>query len=150
MVKIRVFKDFDAPRVSKLIRKTLMSSNSKEYPLSLLKPLHDYFTPGKVKILALERYCLIAESGGKIVGTGAFDEDEIKTVFVDPTFQGQGTGKKIMVKLEQKARKEGVRELLVASSLTGVSFYEKLGFKKVRSLMSKHAGRQVQMRKKLS
>lgn len=149
MVKVRIFKDADAAQVSKLIRKTMMSANTKDYPISVLKPLHDYFTPKKVKILASERYCLVAEIDGKIVGTGAIEDGTLKTVFVDPKYQGRGIGKKLIAKLEGRAQKGGVKTMEVAASLTGVQFYEKLGYKRTKTFMSEYAGPQILMKKSI-
>ena len=149
MVKIRIFKEADATQVSKLIRKTLLSTNSQDYPQSTLKPLHDYFTPTKVKILASERYCLVAEDNGKIVGTGALEEGELKTIFVEAKLQRQGIGRQLVSALEKKAQKDGLKSVQVPSSITGASFYAKLGYKKIRSFMSKNAGQQIWMKKKL-
>jgi len=63
-ISIRIFEERDANQVSNVIRDTMMKTNINDYPLTILKPLHDYFTPSKVKILASERYCLVAEVNG--------------------------------------------------------------------------------------
>lgn len=150
MVKVRIFRKADAIQVSRLIRKTLMSTNKKDYPLSILKPLHDYFTPAKVKVLASERFCLVVEEGEKIVATGALEGDRIRTVFVDPKFQRRGIGKKLLGVLEKRALKDGKKYISVAASMTGTDFYRKLSYKKTKVVMDKHAGLQTWMKKRLT
>jgi len=49
--------------------------------MSILKPLHNYFIPSKVKILASERYCLVTEVNGNIVGIGAIEKDEPNNIY---------------------------------------------------------------------
>lgn len=146
-ISIRTFEERDAEQVSNVIRDTMMKSNIEDYPLSILQPLHDYFTPSKVNSLASERYCLVAEADGKIVGTGAIEGDELKTIFILPPYQGLGIGKKLIGCLEKHAISNQVDKLKVPASISGIGFYEKVGYKKGETFKSKHAGFQTWMTK---
>ncbi len=148
-LSIRIFKAEDASQVSEVIRTTMMQTNINDYPLSILKPLHDYFTPTKVKILASERYCLVVEENEKIIGTGSLEEDELKTIFVLPTYQGLGIGMQLIHKLEDYAKAKRTMRLKVPASISGIGFYEKLGYKKGETFISEHAGQQTWMTKEL-
>ena len=146
---IRRFKSEDALAVSKVIRATLLTSNIADYSLDILQPLHDYFTPSKVEILATERYCLVAVYDKLIVATGAFEDGELKTIFVLPKFQGLGIGKQLIKQLEKRAKAENVETMKVPASISGVPFYEKLGYQKIKTFISKNAGQQTLMSKDL-
>jgi len=148
-VTIRFFEEGDAHHVSSVIRDTMMKTNINDYPMSILKPLHDYFTPSKVKILASERYCLVVEVDGKIVGTGALENDELKTIFIIPNYQGLGIGKRLIDSLEKYAISKQVSKLKVPSSISGIGFYKKVGYEEGETFNSKHAGQQTWMTKNL-
>ncbi len=65
---------------------------------------------------------------GRILGTGAIVDDEIKRVFVDPTFQKQGFGRRIMRQLEEAAARQGVGIVRLDASLPSKAFYDRLGY----------------------
>lgn len=117
--------------------------------MSILQPLHDYFTPSKIKQLASERYSLVADEKGLIVGTGSLEGSQLLTIFVHPKHQGKGIGTKIIQHLEGKAEMNKITTLQVHSSITGTDFYSKNGYKKIKTIMSKHAGEQVLMNKEI-
>ena len=77
------------------------------------------------------RSYLIIKNRGKIVGIGALhiyskSLAEIRSLAVDKNYQGQGLGKKIVLGLEQEAKKFGITQLLTLTYQK--EFFEKLGF----------------------
>ena len=82
----------------------------------------------------LESYFII-ESQGKVIGSGGYAYENIKTaricwLFIDPNYHGLGLGKKLVnhcVKILKNDRKLSVIEV-ETSNLT-YKFYEKLNFK---------------------
>jgi len=127
----------------------MLDSNSEDYPMTILQALHDYFTPEKVQILADERYCLVAVFKEEIVGTGAIEDGELKSIFTLPDYQGMGIGTAIMHLIEVHAKQIDLKRIKVAGSLTALSFYEKIGYQKGESFLSKHAGTLTWMHKDL-
>lgn len=146
---VRLFREEDAEAVSTVIRKTMAISNANDYPEEVLDPLRAYFTPEKVGILAKERICLVASVKGAIVGTVSLDQGEVATMFVSPEYQNQGIGTSLFQSLEAFARREGVTELRVPSSVTGEKFYQSLGFQALERIETETAGQQVRMQKPL-
>ncbi|HEU5086320.1 MAG TPA: GNAT family N-acetyltransferase [Roseiflexaceae bacterium] len=146
-VRIREFVAADAEAVSALIQQTMRVSNSRDYAAERLQPLIDYFTPAKVRQLAAERYCLVAETADSIVATAALDGDEIVTFFVEPAQQGGGIGSRLLEALEAFAREQGMEQLRVDASLTGTPFYERKGYLRTGAELDGTAGPQVSMRK---
>jgi ribosomal protein S18 acetylase RimI-like enzyme len=62
------------------------------------------------------------------VGEGAV---EIKNIAVDPAFQGQGIGKKLLEEAIRRCRAEGAREVVIGtgnSSVGQLALYQKVGF----------------------
>lgn len=150
MVKIRAFEPDDASAVSAVIRRTMRVSNSGDYPLDRLQLLIDYFSPEKVLQLSEERHCLVAETGGRVIGTIAIDETELCTFFVRPDCQGQGIGTRLLSAIETIAVAKGLEQLNMHASLTAVPFYERLGYRKTGDDIDGTAGLQIGMRKGLN
>ena len=80
-------------------------------------------------------YCIVAESGGRIVGSNCLDERSIVAglgpITVDPGAQNSGIGKVLMNTLLDRVRDRrlaGVRLLQAAFHNRSLSLYAKLGF----------------------
>jgi len=76
-------------------------------------------------------YVVVAElAPDEIVGVGTLhSEGEVKQCYVTPEALQKGIGKRILGKLEYRARQIGLKELRLNSSLGARSFYERNGFK---------------------
>jgi GNAT superfamily N-acetyltransferase len=148
-ITIRKFTPQDAPAVSALVRYTMQVSNSGDYPLARLLPLIDYFSPEKVFQLSRERIWLVAEIDGKIVGSAALEGSELCTFFVDPAYQRQGIGARLLQTLERLAAERGVPALMVDASLTGVEFYTKMGYRRTGQDKEGAAGKQIGLEKQI-
>jgi GNAT superfamily N-acetyltransferase len=148
-VEIREFLPQDAAAVSGIIRSTLRVTNGADYSPEILEPLIEYFSPEKVLQLAGERMCLVAEIDAQIVGTVALENSELQTFFVRPDFQRKHVGTFLLKNIERFARGSRIKKITVFSSLTAVSFYEKMGYRKTGFEQEKSAGRQIGMEKTL-
>ncbi len=49
-------------------------------------------------------------------------------MFVDPTFQKQGFGRRIMQQLEEAATRQGAATVKLDASLPSKAFYDRLGY----------------------
>ncbi|TIN16400.1 MAG: GNAT family N-acetyltransferase, partial [Mesorhizobium sp.] len=79
-----------------------------------------------------KRQVFVAVCGDKIVGTAGLDGTTVRSVFVDPEFQGRGVGSRLMLEIEEAARTNGATVLTVPSSVTAERFYFRLGFRALR------------------
>jgi predicted N-acetyltransferase YhbS len=149
IIAVREFQPKDARGVSEVIRRTMRETNSADYSPEILAPLIEYFSPKKIRLLAEERVCLVAEVEKKIVGTVALEDSELQTLFVQPDFQRKRIGTLLLESIERFARLSKIKKLTVASSLTAVPFYEKMGYRKRGRERETAAGRQIIMEKKL-
>ena len=146
----RVFEPPDAAAVSEVIRRAMRVTNSKDCPPAILEPLIEYFSPEKVSMLAKERLCLVAELGERIVGTIALADGALHTFFVHPDFQGKGVGTALIKAIEDIAVKNKIEIISLASSLSAVSFYERMGYRKNGFDIEERAGKQIGMEKKVA
>jgi len=80
-------------------------------------------------------YCVVAESGGRMVGSNCLDERSaiagLGPITVDPSMQDRGVGRKLMEALLVRARERnfpGVRLLQSAFHNRSFALYSRLGF----------------------
>ena len=129
-VRIRLATTSDAEAISRMIIRALRETNAADYPAEVIAALIGRFSPERVVQRMQERQVLVALTGSDIVGTAALQGDLVRTVFVDPDWQRQGIGSRLMRTIEALAT--DVAALTVNASTTAESFYGRLGFLRVR------------------
>ncbi|MBD3388622.1 MAG: GNAT family N-acetyltransferase [Candidatus Altiarchaeales archaeon] len=149
-VRVRRFRDGDARKASDMIRKTQREVNSRYYSRSVIERLCKTMTPGKMKEYSEERIFYVAVDGEKIVGTVTLAEDNhIGTLFVHPRYHNMGVGRKLMEKIEEVARKRGVKRMRLSAAVNAVGFYKRIGYKHPRKFKDKCCSTVYKMSKKL-
>jgi predicted N-acetyltransferase YhbS len=95
-------------------------------------------------------YCVVAEGGGRIVGSNCLDERSIVAgvgpITVDPDGQNRGAGRKLMQAVLDRSRERGaagVRLVQAAFHNRSLSLYASLGFE-IREPLSCMQGRTLQ------
>ena len=131
---VRLAQAADAEGISQVILAALHSSNAQDYPADVIARVASNFTPEAVLALLARRVVLVAVQDEVIVATAALEANVVRSVFVNPSLQGQGIGRLLMIEIELRAREAGVTVLSVPSSLTAEPFYTKLGFHTVRDV----------------
>lgn len=134
-MNIRRFHEQDAKEVSDLIRRTILISNTRDYPKELMEELVETETPEHVLERASWTHFYVAVDNGKIIGCGAIgpywakeDESSLFTIFVLPEFQGKGIGRAIIDTLENDEFFVRAKRIEIPASITGVPFYIKMGY----------------------
>ena len=134
-MEIRRFKEEDAKEVSDLIRKTILISNTKDYPKDLMDALIETETPEHVLQRASWTHFYVVVDEQQIIGCGAIgpywgkeDESSLFTIFVLPEYQGQGIGRAIIDTLEKDEHFLRAHRIEIPASITGVPFYLKMGY----------------------
>jgi len=134
-MEIRRFKEEDAKEVSDLIRKTILISNTKDYPKDLMDALIETETPEHVLQRASWTHFYVVVDEQQIIGCGAIgpywgkeDESSLFTIFVLPEYQGQGIGRAIIDTLEKDEYFLRAHRIEIPASITGVPFYLKMGY----------------------
>ena len=132
---IRKFAKEDEKEVSKLISKTMRVSNSADYSLEEIEKIENSLGPEQITERATWTHFYVAVIGGEIVGCGAIgpywgreDESSLFTIFVLPSYQKQGIGRKIIEALEKDEYFLRAKRIEVPASITGVEFYKKMGY----------------------
>ncbi len=132
---IRKFAEADAKEVSDLIVKTLMISNTKDYPAEMMLELTRRMQPEDILERARWTHFYVAEENNVILGCGAIgpywdktDESSLFTIFVLPENQGRGIGRRIVETLEKDEYALRAKRIEIPASITGLEFYKKLGY----------------------
>lgn len=129
---IRSAMNADTPAISRTIINTLRESNAQDYSSEIIGQVAQSFSPPAILQLLSRRQVLVAIVDGHIVATASLDQDVVRSVFVDPTYQGKGIGRQLMERIQSIAINAGLNLLRVPSSITAEGFYASLGFKKIR------------------
>jgi N-acetylglutamate synthase-like GNAT family acetyltransferase len=129
---IRNAMDTDAPAISQTIINALRQSNAQDYSPEIIDQVAQNFSPPAILQLLAQRQILVATVDNHIVATASLDQDVVRSVFVDPSYQGKGLGRHLMARIQSIAINAGLNLLRVPSSITAEGFYASLGFEKVR------------------
>lgn len=117
-----------AESIGKVIRDAIKRVNAKHYPPAEINRLLQNFTTENVAALLEHRQTLIAQVEDKIVGTGAIQGAEIKSVFVSPDWHRKGIASALICQLEKIAADQRIEKLEVSSSLSAIQFYLASGY----------------------
>jgi len=148
-MRIRKFRKQDARKVSNLIRKTLTEVNIKDSPRFAVEELYREYAPKELIKLTKEREIYLVIEKDKIIATGGLEDNYICTVFVHPNHRGKGIGKIIMSYLEKKIKNKGYSYSELNSGPTALTFYKRLGYKKIKEKFVKGKKTSISMRKRL-
>lgn len=133
---IRGFRSNDAEILSSMIRKCLVTINNKDYSKKVISKMCNKFSPQNITQLSKTRRIYVAVEKLKLIGTASLKKNRILSVFVDPDLHKQGIGRKLVKHLEITAIKEGYNKIEIPSNTTALKFYEKLGYKKIKKIVS--------------
>ena len=87
---IRNATNADAPAISRTILSALRESNVQDYSAEIIEQVAQSFSPPSILHLLTERQVLVATACSHIVATASLDNDIVRSVFVDPRYQGKG------------------------------------------------------------
>ncbi len=133
--EIRRFRPEDADAVSRLIVKTLRTTNIKDYSAEYIENDVKMFTPRHVIERAGWTHFYVVSVGDAIVGCGAIgpywgrvDESSLFNIFVLPEYQGKGIGRLIIETLERDELFLRARRVEIPASVTACGFYRRMGY----------------------
>ncbi len=125
---IREFQRADLPALKALVHKTITACYPGHYCVEAVRFFLDYHNEEAILRDAQKGRTIVLDKAGRILGTGTIVGDEIKRVFVDPTLQKQGVGRRIMQQLEETAARQGAAAVKLDASLPSRAFYDRLGY----------------------
>lgn len=130
MIRLRSYRDGDAPALLGLFRDTVRRVNSRDYDATqvdawvAVDPL-----AWADRFLAGGRFVVVAEWDGAIAGFAELEPDgHVDRFYVSADCQGRGVGRALMDALIEEARRRGIPRLFAEVSLTARPFFERSGF----------------------
>ncbi|WP_417702864.1 GNAT family N-acetyltransferase [Pseudomonas sp.] len=129
---IRLATRDDAAAISSIVIAALRESNAQDYPPEVIAQVEKSFTPEAVEVLLNKRKVFVASMHDDLIATASLDGGVVRTVFVEPKYQGCGVGRKLMATIHAQALNADILTLLVPSSLTAEGFYASMGYRKIR------------------
>lgn len=131
-------KDFVS--ASKMIRKTIKMSWSDLYPAELLNEFCKKYTVLKLKKRAEKFSLWVAKRDNVVLSIIGLKENELRTFFVDPDYQGQGIGRALYEVFEKEAVKRNIKKIKLEGSPKGEPIYKRFGFKKQKTIHKERVG----------
>ncbi len=136
MIKLKKATQKDKKDVLRIIFSSLKKTVAPFYSFDYASRIKGVYEKRVEKYIDEGALSLI-KAGDKTVGTIGLVADEVKTLFIDPLYQGFGYGKKALLKLELMARKIGHTVLHLDALVNAVGFYLKQGFSITKKVVKK-------------
>lgn len=131
---LRKFRKKDALAVAKMIERVhriTMAPYSAPDVIEYIIRTHD---AQNMIERARDRVMWVAKVRDKIVGIIGLKQNEVRTFFVDPQYQGKGIGRVLFEHCYSYALKQGCKRLIVHSSSYAVPIYQRFGFERVKEI----------------
>lgn len=130
--QVRQAINLDAEAISKVTLNALRKSNAQDYAPEVITRLEQNFSVQAIQRLLTQRTVFVAVLNQQVIATASLDGAVVRSVFVEPDYQGEGIGKQLMEVIHAAAVEAGLEVLQVPSSITAERFYASMGYQKVR------------------
>jgi putative acetyltransferase len=127
---LRKYEIKDTKQIINLFRETVTNINKKDYTQEQV----DVWANGNLDEVAWEQrlaesVTYVAVEGEDIIGFTNYNEnEEIDLFYVHKNLQRQGIGSRLLAKLEDDAKRNGVKSLSTEASITAKPFFEAHGY----------------------
>jgi len=128
MLQIRKFSKKDAKEVSRIIKECYLKLKIGGHTKKGIKAQIDWNSPKNLVSRSKGIKYRVAVDNNKVVGICGYDNKKVHTLFVDLKKHKKGIGKKLLSKILNEARKEGLTTIRTWSTLYAERFYNSFGF----------------------
>jgi GNAT superfamily N-acetyltransferase len=128
-IRIREFQESDLEPVYEVVQESIAVSYPEVYPPEAVKLFLRDHSRERILEDARKGYCVVAENGEEIVGTGTLlESNHLRRFYINPACRFTGIGKKIYAEVEAKALEDRIDTLKLGASLLSKRFWESVGF----------------------
>lgn len=127
----------DARSISTLLCDTISKVNSKDYtPRQIKAWVQNNAVDQTKERLNRGKIFFVLRDSRSIIGVSSINlkKRQIGSLYITPKRLGEGFGIKLLLFVENYARKHGLHSIAVHSSKTAVNFYLHEGYKKIRNV----------------
>jgi len=145
MIEVRKIRESDYKEAGDMIKLVIQTSFKSVYPQVLRDAFCKKYDLEKFRIKAAEVQYFVAvkteeNSQEKIVGIIGRRENQLRTFFVYPEFQGQSIGSKLYARLESEMKMKGIKKIVLEGSPLGELVYMHFGFSKIKEIVKEREG----------
>jgi putative acetyltransferase len=129
-MKIRRYQPED--KIEPLISRSVRDVDPENYSSEQQRHLEEVIPVMNLEFAEENRYnYFVALEDDEIVGVAGYQSESgtVGGIFVDPDFKGSGIGSKLIDRIEDDAKREGLETMETLASLEAVDFYKKNGYK---------------------
>lgn len=134
-IKVRRYQDGDEFAICEVVRKDVLAENIKDYSKEAIAHLIESHDEELIKRRASKFHVYVLTDTDKIIGVGmigpywdSLTESSFFTIFIDPSYKGQGLGRKIIETLENDEYYQRADRVEIPASITAVEFYRHFGY----------------------
>lgn len=128
----------DANDIVDIIRETVSITHKNLYSKDNIQNILNNYRLERV-IHFIDSYdYFVAEEGGDIVGCVLAKEGKMRSLYVLPSFEGKGFGRKLLEVAEECTRKNGFKEIWLWSSLVSYDFYVHMGYEFIEDIKNEN------------
>jgi N-acetylglutamate synthase-like GNAT family acetyltransferase len=118
----------DVPSIKHVVDATIHASYAMFPPAYRQHWMEDHHSVAHIVAEASDGCTLVVEWEGKVIGVGTVLQGQIQSVFIHPRYQRRGWGTALIHRLEDHARKAGVKTLRLSALPPSKPFFEGLGY----------------------
>jgi len=128
----------DANDIVDIIRETVSITHKDLYSKDNIQNILNNYRLERV-IHFIESYdYFVAEEEGRIVGCVLAKEGKMRSLYVLPSFEGKGFGRKLVEVAEECTRNSGFSEIWLWSSLVSYDFYVHIGYEFIEDIRNEN------------
>jgi GNAT superfamily N-acetyltransferase len=133
-LQIRRADPAEASIIGPLVQRAIRARIAADYDPAILEMMCANFAPDKFLVRMAARDVFAATKDGEIIGTVSFSlpRSKLYSLFIEPSLQRGGIGKRLVHHIEQHARSLGCTELQLSAAITAKPFYDRLGYATIR------------------
>jgi putative acetyltransferase len=134
VLKIRAYREGDAPILACLFFETVRAVNLKDYSPEQVRAWAPEVPDAEAWHERMSGRCtLVAEWGGEVVGFAELEEGgHLDMLYVRADAVGRGVGTRLLATIEEEARRRGMRCIFTEASITARPVFERRGYRVVR------------------
>lgn len=139
---LRLYEPGDLDALLKLFKETVHTVNAKDYTrLQLNAWAPEVADTERWQRTLSDNYTVVAEQGGAIIGFADIESNGyFNRLYVHKDFQGVGVARLLANALEDHASEQGLKNIMVTSSITARPFFEGRGYTVIDEVSSESDG----------